>query len=107
MTGVDWKFSFKVSLFVYRICFCTADRMHEKVFAYIARNRDNETMECHAFQCSKRKIVSRTIRSNIDSTCQEKLAEALFGLFLRYLESSQIQYCLNQADKSMICYTVD
>jgi len=40
-----------------RICFCTADRMHEKVFAYIARNRDNETMECHAFLCSKRKIV--------------------------------------------------
>jgi hypothetical protein len=42
---------------IYRICFCTADRMHAKVFAYIARNRDNETMECHAFLCSKRKIA--------------------------------------------------
>jgi low density lipoprotein receptor adapter protein 1 len=42
---------------IYRICFCTADRAHEKVFAYIARNRENETMECHAFQCEKRKIA--------------------------------------------------
>ena len=42
----------------YRICYCTADRVHERVFAYIARNRENETMECHAFLCPKRKIVS-------------------------------------------------
>ena len=40
-----------------RICFCTADREHDKVFAYIARNHENETMECHAFLCPKRKIV--------------------------------------------------
>lgn len=40
-----------------RICFCTADRDHPKVFAYIARNKENETMECQAFLCSKRKIV--------------------------------------------------
>jgi len=42
----------------FRICYCTADRVHERVFAYIARNRENETMECHAFLCPKRKIVS-------------------------------------------------
>lgn len=42
---------------VYRICFCTADRDHPKVFAYIARNKENETMECQAFLCSKRKIA--------------------------------------------------
>ena len=42
----------------FRICFCTADRVQERVFAYIARNRENETMECHAFLCPKRKIVS-------------------------------------------------
>jgi len=47
----------KTDLPLYRISFCTADRFHEKVFAYIARNMDNETMECHAFLCTKRKIA--------------------------------------------------
>jgi low density lipoprotein receptor adapter protein 1 len=42
---------------IYRICFCTADREHGKVFAFIARNRENETMECQAFLCPKRKIA--------------------------------------------------
>lgn len=42
----------------YRISFCTADKNHDKVFAFIARNSINETMECHAFYCAKNKIVS-------------------------------------------------
>lgn len=41
-----------------RISFCTADQKHEKVFAYIARNKENETMECRAFLCSNRKLVN-------------------------------------------------
>ena len=41
-----------------RICFCTADKCHGKVFGFIARNTENETMECYAYACSKRKIVS-------------------------------------------------
>lgn len=43
---------------IIRISFCTADKSHDKVFAYIARNTTNETMECHAFLCAKAKIVS-------------------------------------------------
>ncbi len=41
-----------------RISYCTADKMHEKVFAFIAQNQQNETLECHAFLCAKRKVVS-------------------------------------------------
>ncbi|XP_035825352.1 low density lipoprotein receptor adapter protein 1-A isoform X3 [Aplysia californica] len=42
---------------IYRISFCTADKTHDKVFAYIARNTTNETMECYAFLCPKTKIA--------------------------------------------------
>lgn len=45
-------------IFFFRISFCTADRNHDKVFAFIARNTINETMECHAYLCAKAKIVS-------------------------------------------------
>ncbi|CAL8397102.1 unnamed protein product [Gadus morhua 'NCC'] len=40
---------------IYRISYCTADKLHEKVFAYIAQNTQNGTLECHAYLCSKRK----------------------------------------------------
>ncbi|KAL7829360.1 hypothetical protein AOLI_G00302450 [Acnodon oligacanthus] len=42
---------------IYRISYCTADKMHDKVFAYIAQNQQNETLECHAFLCAKRKVA--------------------------------------------------
>ncbi|KAL4233871.1 Low density lipoprotein receptor adapter protein 1 [Mactra antiquata] len=42
---------------IYRISFCTADKNHDKLFAFIARNSINETMECHAFYCAKQKIA--------------------------------------------------
>ncbi|CAL1527206.1 unnamed protein product [Lymnaea stagnalis] len=42
---------------IYRISFCTADKNHDHVFAFIARNTTNETMECHAFLCAKIKIA--------------------------------------------------
>ncbi|KAK7107327.1 low density lipoprotein receptor adapter protein 1-like [Littorina saxatilis] len=42
---------------IYRISFCTADKTHDKVFAFIARNTINETMQCHAFLCAKTKIA--------------------------------------------------
>jgi hypothetical protein len=41
-----------------RINFCSADKHHDRTFAYIARSTENETMECHAFLCAKRKVVS-------------------------------------------------
>ncbi|KAK2891580.1 hypothetical protein Q8A73_017245 [Channa argus] len=42
---------------IYRISYCTADKMHDKVFAYIVQNQHNETLECHAFLCTKRKMA--------------------------------------------------
>lgn len=42
----------------FRISYCTADKMHDKVFAYIAQSQHNENLECHAFLCTKRKMVS-------------------------------------------------
>lgn len=44
-----------------RISYCTADKMHDKVFAYIVQSQHNETLECHAFLCTKRKMVSKTV----------------------------------------------
>jgi low density lipoprotein receptor adapter protein 1 len=44
-------------LFFCRISYCSADATYDHVFAFIATN-SNETMECHAFLCPKRKVVS-------------------------------------------------
>ncbi|KAK3508135.1 hypothetical protein QTP70_015334 [Hemibagrus guttatus] len=41
---------------IYRISYCTADKMHNKVFAYIVQNQQNEMLECHAFLCAKKKV---------------------------------------------------
>uniref|UniRef100_A0A0C9R9S7 Ldlrap1 protein n=1 Tax=Fopius arisanus TaxID=64838 RepID=A0A0C9R9S7_9HYME len=41
---------------IYRISYCSADAAHDHVFAFIATNL-NETMECHAFLCPKRKTA--------------------------------------------------
>lgn len=46
-----------IDVSIYRISFCTADKNHDKLFAFIARNSINETMECHAFYCAKQKIA--------------------------------------------------
>ncbi|TFK13306.1 Low density lipoprotein receptor adapter protein 1 [Platysternon megacephalum] len=42
---------------IYRISYCTADKSHDKVFAYIAQSQHNENLECHAFLCPKRKLA--------------------------------------------------
>ncbi|XP_076016041.1 low density lipoprotein receptor adapter protein 1a isoform X2 [Genypterus blacodes] len=42
---------------IYRISYCTADKVHDKVFAYIAQNPVNGTLECHAYMCNKRKVA--------------------------------------------------
>lgn len=41
---------------IYRISYCSADATYNHVFAFIATN-SNETLECHAFLCPKRKIA--------------------------------------------------
>lgn len=42
---------------IYRISYCTADKTQDKVFAYIAQSQLNETLECHAYLCPKKKIA--------------------------------------------------
>uniref|UniRef100_A0A3Q4G5F1 Low density lipoprotein receptor adaptor protein 1a n=1 Tax=Neolamprologus brichardi TaxID=32507 RepID=A0A3Q4G5F1_NEOBR len=42
---------------IYRISYCTVDKLHDKVFAYIAQNTLNGTLECNAYLCSKRKVA--------------------------------------------------
>ncbi|GFY47449.1 low density lipoprotein receptor adapter protein 1 [Trichonephila inaurata madagascariensis] len=41
---------------IYRISFCSADASYDRVVAFIGTNK-NETLECHAFLCSKRKVA--------------------------------------------------
>ncbi|XP_058804961.1 low density lipoprotein receptor adapter protein 1-like isoform X2 [Phymastichus coffea] len=41
---------------IYRISYCSADAAYPQVFAFIATNL-NETMECHAYECAKRKAA--------------------------------------------------
>lgn len=42
---------------IYRISYCTADKTQDKVFAYVSQSQFNETLECHAFLCQKRKVA--------------------------------------------------
>uniref|UniRef100_A0A665UFK8 Low density lipoprotein receptor adaptor protein 1a n=1 Tax=Echeneis naucrates TaxID=173247 RepID=A0A665UFK8_ECHNA len=42
---------------IYRISYCTVDRLHEKVFAFITQNTLNGTLECHAYLCPKKKVA--------------------------------------------------
>ncbi len=62
-TSFDWELSPLSScsspLPHSRISYCSADATYDRVFAFIATNR-NETLECHAFLCPKRKMVSVT-----------------------------------------------
>ena len=51
-----------------RISYCCADALFSHVFAFIAVNKD-ETMECHAFLCRKRKIVIILLSSSKLSIC--------------------------------------
>ncbi|CAL1586357.1 unnamed protein product [Knipowitschia caucasica] len=42
---------------IYRISYCTAHKTQDKVFAYVSQSQFNETLECHAFLCQKKKIA--------------------------------------------------
>lgn len=41
---------------IYRISYCSADAYYDHIFAFIAVNK-NETLECYAFLCPKKKIA--------------------------------------------------
>jgi hypothetical protein len=40
-----------------RISLCAHDSTYNKVFAFIAKNNENETIKCHAFLCPKKKVA--------------------------------------------------
>ncbi|XP_056410869.1 low density lipoprotein receptor adapter protein 1-B-like isoform X2 [Hyla sarda] len=42
---------------IYRISYCTTDKVQNKVFAYVALNESNGALECHAFLSSKKKLA--------------------------------------------------
>lgn len=54
VTDVKGNDMFEVS--IYKISNCSTDKSHRQVFSFIATD-ENETMECHAFLCPKRKIA--------------------------------------------------
>uniref|UniRef100_UPI00358F2074 low density lipoprotein receptor adapter protein 1-B-like n=2 Tax=Myxine glutinosa TaxID=7769 RepID=UPI00358F2074 len=45
------------SISIFRISYCTADKVYDKVFAYVAQSVHSETLECHAFLSSKKKVA--------------------------------------------------
>ncbi|XP_061430695.1 LOW QUALITY PROTEIN: low density lipoprotein receptor adapter protein 1-like [Lethenteron reissneri] len=42
---------------IYRISYCTADKVHDKVFAFIAQSGLDDNLECFAFLCTKKKVA--------------------------------------------------
>ncbi|XP_074776483.1 low density lipoprotein receptor adapter protein 1-like isoform X1 [Athene noctua] len=42
---------------IYRISYCTTDKLQNKVFAYIAQSQESGALECHAFLSPKKKIA--------------------------------------------------
>ncbi|XP_073529796.1 low density lipoprotein receptor adapter protein 1-B-like isoform X3 [Phyllobates terribilis] len=42
---------------MYRISYCTTDKVQNKVFAYVAQNQSNGALECHAFLSPKKKLA--------------------------------------------------
>ncbi|XP_069584717.1 low density lipoprotein receptor adapter protein 1-B-like isoform X1 [Ranitomeya imitator] len=49
---------------IYRISYCTTDKVQNKVFAYVAQNQSNGALECHAFLSPKKKLA-RTVTTTV------------------------------------------
>ncbi|KAK0180059.1 hypothetical protein PV327_005741 [Microctonus hyperodae] len=77
---------------IYRISYCSADATHDHVFAFIATNL-NETMECHAFLCSKRKMAQ---------TVTLTVAQAFNTAYEAWQQSQTDPRINHQVDKSSI-----
>lgn len=56
ITVSDLKENEMFEISIYRISNCCTDKSHRQVFSFIS-TQENETMECHAFLCSKRKLA--------------------------------------------------
>lgn len=61
--------------------------MHDKVFAYIVQSQHNETLECHAFLCTKKKMVSKSVCNHV------------FGLFAQADLLPDIK-----SERFLVCY---
>ncbi|XP_062981570.1 low density lipoprotein receptor adapter protein 1-like isoform X2 [Elgaria multicarinata webbii] len=46
---------------IYRISYCTTDKLQNKVFAYVAQNPQSGALECHAFLSPKKKAQAVTL----------------------------------------------
>ncbi|XP_072000160.1 low density lipoprotein receptor adapter protein 1-B-like isoform X2 [Engystomops pustulosus] len=42
---------------IYRISYCTTDKVQNKVFAYVAQNESSGALECHGFLSPKKKLA--------------------------------------------------
>ncbi|XP_044277042.1 low density lipoprotein receptor adapter protein 1-like [Varanus komodoensis] len=42
---------------IYRISYCSTDKLQNKVFAYVAQNPQTGALECHAFLSPKKKVA--------------------------------------------------
>ncbi|KAF5296460.1 hypothetical protein FQR65_LT01449 [Abscondita terminalis] len=54
VTDIKGNDMFEIS--IYKISNCSTDKSHRQIFSFITTD-ENETMECHAFLCPKRKIA--------------------------------------------------
>ncbi|XP_031354391.1 low density lipoprotein receptor adapter protein 1-B-like isoform X2 [Photinus pyralis] len=52
----DSKGNLMFEISIYRISNCSTDKSHRQVFSFFSTD-ENETMECHAFLCPKRKVA--------------------------------------------------
>uniref|UniRef100_A0A8C4SWB6 Low density lipoprotein receptor adaptor protein 1a n=1 Tax=Erpetoichthys calabaricus TaxID=27687 RepID=A0A8C4SWB6_ERPCA len=78
-----------------RISYCTADKMHDKVFAYIAQSQHNETLECHAFLAQAVTLtVAQAFRVAFEFW-QAAKEGMLVGNLTYYTLSNQAIFCLN------------
>ena len=104
-----------VSLF--RISYCTADKMHDKVFAYIVQSQQNETLQCHAFLCTKRKVVREYMFVCgalrvwlVNALCMQGncMGHSITGLLLTPLKAKQahLTTCRHLISLNSLCKTV-
>ena len=81
-----WIYNPFIEIFEYdffRISYCSADATYDHIFNFIATNSNN-TMECHAFLCKKRKIVSSTLKLLDPPTIPDWENKTWYLFFLKF-----------------------
>lgn len=95
--GNERFFKLNLQVSIYRISYCSADATYDRVFAFISTNR-NETLECHAFLCPKRKMV-RNAAHLFKAFWREKERRTLSRICLIFQRHVYILYCTVQEEK--------